>query len=63
MLLTAVELSGLLLVVLISGYFIAGGNADFSRAVAFETASDKGVFLAVSTATSLAFFAMVGFED
>ncbi|MFE4054000.1 APC family permease [Streptomyces sp. YIM B13518] len=62
-LLTVVELSGLLLVVLISGYFIAGGNADFSRAVAFETASDKGVFLAVSTATSLAFFAMVGFED
>ncbi|MDK0518253.1 APC family permease [Streptomyces sp. ML-6] len=62
-LLTAVELAGLLLVVLISGYFIAGGNADFSRVVAFETASDKNVFLAVSTATSLAFFAMIGFED
>ncbi|MEU9116369.1 APC family permease [Streptomyces sp. NPDC048483] len=62
-LLTAVELAGLLLVILISGYFIAGGNADFSRVVAFETASDKNVFLAVSTATSLAFFAMVGFED
>lgn len=61
--LTAVELTGLLLVILISGYFIAGGNADFSRVVAFETASDKNVFLAVSTATSLAFFAMVGFED
>ncbi|CAM5623521.1 APC family permease [Streptomyces viridochromogenes] len=61
--LTAVELSGLLLVVLISGWFIAGGNADFSRVVAFESASDKNVFLAVSTATSLAFFAMVGFED
>ncbi|NUP22950.1 MAG: APC family permease [Streptomyces sp.] len=61
--LTAVELTGLLLVILISGYFIAGGNADFSRVVAFETAADKNVFLAVSTATSLAFFAMVGFED
>nr|WP_228473275.1 APC family permease [Streptomyces cyaneochromogenes] len=61
--LTIVELSGLLLVILISGYFIAGGDADFSRAVAFETSSDKSVFLAVSTATSLAFFAMVGFED
>ncbi|WP_053746156.1 APC family permease [Streptomyces sp. NRRL WC-3618] len=35
----------------------------FSRVVAFETASDKNMFLAVSTATSLAFFAMVGFED
>jgi APA family basic amino acid/polyamine antiporter len=62
-LLTVVELTGLLLVILISGYFIAGGNADFSRVVAFETASDKDVFLAASTATSLAFFAMVGFED
>jgi amino acid transporter len=61
--LTAVELSGLLLVILISLYFIAGGNADFSRVVAFETATDKSVFLAVSAATSLAFFAMVGFED
>ncbi|GAA4919130.1 amino acid transporter [Nonomuraea thailandensis] len=61
--LTSVELSGLLLVILLSGWFIAGGNADFSRVVAFETAADKSVFLAVSTATSLAFFAMVGFED
>ncbi|WP_043622714.1 APC family permease [Nonomuraea candida] len=61
--LTAIELSGLLLVILLSLYFIAGGNADFSRVVAFETAADKSVFLAVSTATSLAFFAMVGFED
>jgi amino acid transporter len=31
--------------------------------VAFETPDDKGLFLAVATATSLAFFAMVGFED
>ncbi|MGW4791773.1 APC family permease [Nonomuraea sp. NPDC004297] len=61
--LTAVELSGLLLVILLSLFFITGGNADFSRVVAFETAADKNVFLAVSTATSLAFFAMVGFED
>ncbi|MEV0381493.1 APC family permease [Nonomuraea sp. NPDC050643] len=61
--LTAVELSGLLLVIVISAYFISGGNADFSRVVAFETPSDKSVFLAVSAATSLAFFAMVGFED
>ncbi|MGW0808627.1 APC family permease [Nonomuraea sp. NPDC002799] len=61
--LTAVELSGLLLVIVLSLYFISGGNADFSRVVAFETASDKSVFLAISAATSLAFFAMVGFED
>ncbi|MER6913304.1 APC family permease [Streptomyces sp. NPDC000594] len=61
--LTVVELTGLLLVILVSLFFIAGGDADFSRVVAFETASDKNAFLAVSTATSLAFFAMVGFED
>jgi len=61
--LTAIELSGLLLVIVLSLYFITGGEADFSRVVAFETPEDKSVFLAVSAATSLAFFAMVGFED
>ena len=61
--LTLVELSGLLLVIMISFFAIASGNADFSRVIAFETPDDKNVFLAISTATSLAFFAMVGFED
>ncbi|MEV5891376.1 APC family permease [Nonomuraea fuscirosea] len=61
--LTAIELSGLLLVIVLSMFFIFGGQADFSRVVAFETPADKSVFLAVSAATSLAFFAMVGFED
>ncbi|MFF1879466.1 APC family permease [Leifsonia sp. NPDC058230] len=61
--LTLVELSGLLLVIMIGLWAIAGGNADLSRVVAFDTPEDKGVLLAVSTATSLAFFAMVGFED
>ncbi|GAA3714898.1 APC family permease [Nonomuraea antimicrobica] len=61
--LTAVELSGLLLVIVLSMFFILGGQADFSRVVAFETPADKSVFLAISAATSLAFFAMVGFED
>jgi amino acid transporter len=60
---TLIELSGLLLVVLIGIFGIFGGEADFSRVVAFETPGDKNVFLAISTATSLAFFAMVGFED
>jgi len=61
--LTLVELSGLVLVILVGFYAMAGGNADFSRIVAFDTPDDKNVFLAVTTATSLAFFAMVGFED
>ena len=29
----------------------------------FETPSDRGLFLAVTVATAIAFFAMVGFED
>ncbi len=61
--LTLIELSGLLLVIMVGLFAIFGGDADFSRVVAFETPEDKSVFLAVTTATSLAFFAMVGFED
>ena len=34
-----------------------------SSAVAFDTADDKNAFMAVTAATSLTFFAMVGFED
>ncbi|AXT84847.1 amino acid permease [Aeromicrobium sp. A1-2] len=61
--LTLVEISGLVLVIVIGFYAMAGGDADFSRITAFDTPDDKNVFLAVTTATSLAFFAMVGFED
>ncbi|NAZ87576.1 amino acid permease [Kineococcus sp. T90] len=61
--LTLVELSGLLLVIGVGAWFLGGGEGDFSRVVAFETPEDKSLLLAVSTATSLAFFAMVGFED
>ena len=61
--LTLVELSGLVMVILIGFWAIAGGNADFSRVVMFDTPEDKSLLLSVSTATSLAFFAMVGFED
>jgi APA family basic amino acid/polyamine antiporter len=61
--LTLIELSGLVMVILIGFWFIAGGNADWGRVVLFETPGDKSLLLSVSTATSLAFFAMVGFED
>ncbi len=61
--LTLIELSGLVLVILVGFFALAGGDGDWSRVVAFDTPSDKSVFLAVTTATSLAFFAMVGFED
>jgi amino acid transporter len=62
--LTIIEISGLMLVIVVGLFaFTGGGDVDFSRVVAFDTASDKNWFMAVTTATSLAFFAMVGFED
>lgn len=61
--LTLVELSGLLLVIFIAFFAVFGGQADFSRVVIFEGPEGKSALLALSTATSLAFFAMVGFED
>ena len=61
--LTLIELSGLLLVILIGFGAIFAGQADFSRVIIFETSEEKSALLALSAATSLAFFAMVGFED
>ena len=63
--LTIIEITGLMLVILVGVWAFTGGSADvdFSRVMAFETADDKNVFLAITAATSLAFFAMVGFED
>ncbi len=64
--LTLVELSGLLLIIFVGLWAILGfsnAEVDFSRAVMFDSPGDKNAFLAVTAATSLAFFAMVGFED
>lgn len=61
--LTLVELSGLLLVIFVGLFAVFGGNADFTEVMIFESSSGKSAFFAVTAATSLAFFAMVGFED
>jgi APA family basic amino acid/polyamine antiporter len=61
--LTLVELSGLLLVILVGFWAMSQGEADFGRVVVFETGGDRSTFVAITAATSLAFFAMVGFED
>src|SRR5690606_5706997 len=39
------------------------GRADFSEVMIFRSSEEKGAFMALTAATSLAFFAMVGFED
>ncbi|WP_277455568.1 APC family permease [Janibacter sp. DB-40] len=61
--LTLVELSGLLMIIFIGLYAMFQGRADFSRVVVFESPDEKGTFLAITSATALAFFAMIGFED
>jgi amino acid transporter len=61
--LTLVELTGLLIVIFIGAWAMTQGNVDFSRVTVFETAEGKGVFLSLTAATTLAFFSMVGFED
>ena len=62
---TIVEITGLLLVIVVGLWaFTQGGdNLDFSRIIIFETEGERSTFVAVTAATSLAFFAMVGFED
>ena len=61
--LTLVEVSALAIVIGVGFYVIVNGEGDLSRITVFEDANDKGLFLAVTAATSIAFFAMVGFED
>ncbi len=61
--LTCVELSGLLLIIFIGLWALGGGDGDFSSVTEFEAPDGQGLFGAVTAATALAFFAMVGFED
>ncbi|MBQ0822636.1 amino acid permease [Microvirga sp. HBU67558] len=61
--LTCIELTGLLIIIVIGFWAIGTGQGDVSRVATFEPAGDRGVFWSVIAATTLAFFAMVGFED
>jgi len=61
--LTLVELSGLLIVIFVGFFAITQGKADLSRVVVFDTPEDRSIFVAVTAGATLAFFAMVGFED
>ena len=61
--LTCIELTGLLIIIMIGLWAIAGGEGDVARAFTFEPSGDRGMFWSVIAATTLAFFAMVGFED
>jgi APA family basic amino acid/polyamine antiporter len=61
--LTCIELSGLLLVIMVGIWAATQGRADFSQTVIFDSGGERNAFFAVTAATALAFFAMVGFED
>ncbi len=60
---TCIELSGLLIIIFIGLWAIGTGKGELSRITEFKTAADGGLFWPVIAATTLAFFAMVGFED
>jgi amino acid transporter len=61
--LTCVELTGLLIIIAIGLTAIAAGKGDVGRVLDLETTGGSGWLWPVIAATTLAFFAMVGFED
>jgi APA family basic amino acid/polyamine antiporter len=61
--LTCVELTGLLIIITIGLWAIGLGQGDVSRVVQVRSTPDGSMFWPVIAATTLAFFAMVGFED
>ncbi|OZM70582.1 amino acid permease [Amycolatopsis antarctica] len=60
--LTFIELAGLLIIIGVGVWAVLNGQGDASRLVQIDTA-DQTYLVAITSATSLAFFAMVGFED
>ncbi len=61
--LTLVEMAALAIVIGVGFYAMAQGDGDISQVTTFSSPEEKGWFLAITAATSVAFFAMVGFED
>jgi amino acid transporter len=61
--LTLVEMTALCIVIGVGFYVMAQGTGNPGEIFVFNDYQDKGMFLAVTAATSIAFFAMVGFED
>ncbi|MCO4236269.1 APC family permease [Pseudarthrobacter sp. MDT3-28] len=61
--LTLVEVIALSIVIGVGFYVMTQGTGNVGEIFVFNDYQDKGLFLAVTAATSIAFFAMVGFED
>jgi amino acid transporter len=61
MLMTFVEVAGLIIVMVIGIWYVAEGNADFGTLTEFK--AEGNPILAVVAGVALAFFAMTGFEN
>jgi APA family basic amino acid/polyamine antiporter len=61
--LTCIEVSGLLIIIVVGVFAVAAGDGDAGRLTQVHTTGDQTWLVAITSATSLAFFAMVGFED
>jgi amino acid transporter len=60
--LTCIEVSGLAIIIVVGIFAVGGGKGEPARLTEINT-SGQSWLLAITAATSLAFFAMVGFED
>ena len=61
--LTVIELTGLVIIITVCMTALASGKGDTSQLTRIDVPAGESVFGAVTAATALAFFAMVGFED
>ena len=61
--LTSVVVVALTVIIAIGAWAVVSGEGEVGRVVVFETPGEKSAFLAITIATTVAFFAMVGFED
>jgi amino acid transporter len=61
MIMTFVEVTGLVIVMICAVIFIAEGNADFT--VLADFSSDDNIIFAIIAGVALSFFAMTGFEN
>jgi APA family basic amino acid/polyamine antiporter len=62
-LLTCVELTGLMIVIGVGAWALGSGKGETGRLVEFQAPEGSSALMSVTAATALAFFAMVGFED
>ncbi|WP_139981130.1 APC family permease [Nocardioides litoris] len=61
--LTLVVIAALVVIIGIGAWAAVSGDGDPGRVVVFESSTDRSLFAAVTIGTTIAFFAMVGFED